>query len=133
MNALRVTSRTGIGLRDAFLALALFGALVRAFIPAGFMPHVADGAVTMVICTIDGASTVGGDPLDGAGGGDAMMAAQMPCAFSMLATMAPPPDAPVLSMAVAIERRLVDLDISGEAAAPGYRPQAQRAPPSLLT
>lgn len=134
MNALRVTSSTGIGLRDAFLACALFAALIRAFIPAGFMPHVSDEGVSMVICTIDGARIVDGEAQPGAGGSEAMAAAQMPCAFAALATLAPPPQAPIASLAVAIARNIVDLDVSAAgSAAPDYRPQAQRAPPSFLT
>jgi len=46
--------------------------------------------------------------------------------------MAPPPEAPVVSLAMAIERRLVTPDETRVAAtAPPFRPQAQRAPPSL--
>jgi 3-(3-hydroxy-phenyl)propionate hydroxylase len=57
---------------------------------------------------------------------------QMPCVFAALAAMAPPPEAPVVSLALAIERRLVTLDETPAAlAAPPFRPQAQRAPPIL--
>ncbi len=132
MNVFRVTSHATIGWRDALLALALFGAFVRAFIPAGFMPHVEDGRLSMVICTVDGAATVAGEKLDGEGLSAAMSAAQMPCAFAALAPLAPPPEAPVVSLAIAIQRHLVAID-SGDAvvAMPDFRPQAQRAPPSL--
>lgn len=112
--------------------MALFAALLRALIPAGLMPHSQDGEITMVICTIDGARTVIGTPLDRSAGGDAMAAVQMPCAFAALSAMAPPPEAPVLSLAVAIERGLITLDTADPAVAtPPFRPQAPRAPPYL--
>lgn len=133
MNAFRPASGSQLGWRDLLLGAALFAALLRALIPVGFMPHAAKGSITMVICTIDGARTVSGQPLESSGAGDAMTSAQMPCAFAALAAMAPPPDAPVLSLAIAIERHLVTLD---ETAAmerdPPHRPQAQRAPPARV-
>lgn len=112
--------------------MVLFAALIRAFIPAGLMPHSQDGQITMVICTIDGARTVIGTPLDRSAGSDAMSAVQMPCAFAALAAMAPPPEAAVLSLAIAIERRLITLDTADPAVAtPPFRLQAPRAPPYL--
>ena len=117
---------------DALLGMVLFAALLRAFIPAGFMPHRENGQVTMVICTIDGARTVSGAPLEKTSGGEAMAAMQMPCAYAAMTALATPPEAPVLSLAMAIERRLVTLDETPVAAAePPFRPQAQRAPPRL--
>lgn len=132
MNAFRIATTARFGWRDALLGAALFAALLRALIPAGFMPHVENGDVTMVICTIDGARTLSGAPLEKTSQGDAMAAAQMPCAFAALAALATPPDAPVLSLAMAVERRLVTLDETAALSPePPYRPQAQRAPPHL--
>jgi hypothetical protein len=132
MNWLRLSTSQGFGWRDALLGAALFAAILRALIPAGFMPHAENGEITMVICTVDGARTIAGEPLGKSAGGDAMAAMQMPCAFAALAAMAPPPEAPVVSLALAIERRLVKLDERPAAvAAPPFRPQAPRAPPHL--
>ncbi len=132
MNAFRITPMARIGWRDALLALALFGALFRAFMPVGFMPEVKNGALTMVICTAAGAVRLdGADSHDGKTDA-AVMAAQMPCAFAAVAAMAPPPEAPILSIAQAIALNVAELDsrpvLPREAA---FRPQAQRAPPSL--
>jgi len=132
VNAFRINPAARLIRHDLLLGVMLFAALLRAFIPAGFMPHAENGKVTMVICTIDGARTVTGQPLERTSGGDAMASVQMPCAFAALAAMAPPPEAPVVSLAMAIERRLVTLDETRvTVTAPPFRPQAQRAPPSL--
>ena len=132
MNGLRLSTSHRFGWRDALLGAALFAALLRALIPAGFMPQVDNGRIAMVICTADGARTLYGEPLQKSAAGVAMTAAQMPCAFAAMAAMAPPPEAPVVSLSMAIERRLVTLDeTTPEAADAPFRPQAPRAPPSL--
>lgn len=120
-----------LGWRDAVLALALFAAIVRAFVPQGFMlGSGADGAPEIVLCTADGATSLGG----GAPHGESDVLAGMhgPCAFAGLAAMAPPPDLIIVSVAQAIELRLVTPDESPrELAALSHRLQAPRAPPLL--
>ena len=78
MNAFRINPAARLIRHDVLLGVMLFAALLRAFIPAGFMPHAENGKVTMVICTIDGARTVTGQPLERTSGSDAMASAQMP-------------------------------------------------------
>lgn len=118
--------------RDALLALALFAAVVRALVPQGFMLSVQDGTVAITICTADGARTVNGTARHDGGAGDAMAGMSAPCAFAGLAAALPPPDAPVVSIAQAIELRLVDIDETPLTAEDRpYRPQAPRAPPEL--
>lgn len=132
MQSLRIDPKGALSWRDALLALALFAAIVRSLIPAGFMPTERDGALTLVVCTMDGARTLTGETRTESGVDDVFAAAHAPCAFASLATLAPPPEAPVLSLPLALERRLVRLDETPTlVATPPYRPQAQRAPPRL--
>ena len=132
MQSLRVDPKGALSWRDAFLALALFAAIVRSLIPVGFMPTERDGQLTLVVCTMDGARTLSGETRSESGVDNVFAAAHAPCAFAALATLAPPPEAPILSLPMALERRLVRLDETTDAiVTPPYRPQAQRAPPSL--
>lgn len=132
MGSWRINVDDGLKWRDALLALALFAAIVRSLIPAGFMPAVEDGQFSMVICTADGSKTLDGEVREPTGADGAMASTHAPCAFSGLATMAPPPSAPIVSLAVAIESGLVPSDSTpAKLTAPEHRPQAQRAPPLL--
>ena len=132
MNGWRISAGDGLRWRDALLGLALFAAIVRSLIPAGFMPAVHDGQFSMVICTADGARTLDGEVRQPTGADGAMAASHAPCAFAGLASLAPPPVAPIVSLALAIETGAVAIDETPDALPPpDYRPQSPRAPPSL--
>lgn len=134
MKALRITADGSLRWSDMLLALALFAAIVRSLIPVGFMPDVQDGQVTMVICTVDGARKLDGSDRAPTEADGAMAATHAPCAFTGLATLAPPPSAPIVSLPVSIEAGLVARDETpADIAAPDHRPQAPRAPPSRQT
>lgn len=90
------------GHRAALLTAVLLAALLlRSLMPVGFMPGIgADGQLTIVICTADGAKSIAVDadgnalpspahgPASDHSGADDHAAA--PCAFSALATLALP-------------------------------------------
>lgn len=86
------------GHRAALLtALLLTGLLLRSLMPVGFMPGIgADGQLTIVICTADGAKSIvvdaDGNALPSPAGdhGSADDHAAAPCAFSMLTALALP-------------------------------------------
>jgi hypothetical protein len=124
--------RVGWQWRDALLALALFAAVVRAMVPQGFMLTTQDGTVAISICTVDGARTLNGTTRNDGGASDAMAGMQAPCAFAGLTAAMPPPDAPIVSIAEAVELRLVDIDETPLTVEDRqHRPQAPRAPPQL--
>ena len=135
MELFRIVRTERLGWRDALLGLALFAAIVRSLIPQGFMPSMRDGQFAMVICTADGAKTLDGAGRPASGVDGVMASAHGPCAFAAVATLAPPPSAPIIvSLPVAVRSGLVARDATPlQQTDPPFRPQAQRAPPSLQT
>lgn len=132
MGRFRIRTGGRLGLRDALLALALFAAVVRALVPQGFMLAEHKGSVAVVICTADGSKTLAGVPRSGDQRGDGLASMNAPCAFAGLAMAAPPPAAPIVSLAQAIELRVAAVDAEPPAAVTAvHRPQSPRAPPRL--
>lgn len=132
MQGLRIRATDGLRWRDALLGLALFAAIVRSLIPAGFMPAVQDGQFSMVICTADGARTLDGQTRQPTEADAAMASTHAPCAFSAMSPLAPPPISPIVSLTVAIETGAVQTnETPARLSAPNHRPQAPRAPPAL--
>ncbi|MBL9009695.1 MAG: hypothetical protein JNL56_00815, partial [Alphaproteobacteria bacterium] len=111
--------------------LALFAAVIRSLIPQGFMPAVENGAFSIVLCTANGLEVHDADGSPRSPLQDAMAAVHAPCAFAALATLAPPPAAPVAGQPA--EVRAAE---ASEAEAPAdpvrqrFRQQAPRAPPA---
>lgn len=108
------------------LALLLLAAVVlRAGVPAGWMPDARDGG--LVICTGHGELV-----LRGGSGPTAPQPAKHhePCAFSGLGS-APTPDAPALTPPASVVRPAAEAPVSKGrlAVAPRHRDQAARAPP----
>lgn len=102
--------------------LAIIALLLRAMLPAGWMP---DAQAGLVICSLD---TLGTVHHDGDGKAPAQ-AAHEECAFAAAAPLAPAPDAPLLvlpafhAFAAAVDRGLA------ASIAARFTPQSPRAPP----
>jgi hypothetical protein len=111
MNVFRIRTDRDFSWHDLALAALLFAVLIRAFIPAGFMPQVSadGGSVQIVICTIDGARTIDGLPNEGSTLDGTLAKAHGPCAFAA-APASPPPSAPIVSVTQAIALVLLPLD-----------------------
>jgi hypothetical protein len=99
VNALRRLCRTHARIAALIVALAL---VVRVLVPAGFMPVVANGTITVSICTGYGPMQMD-MKAPGAMGGDMGQGHKMqqPCAFSDLAMPGLPGADPIL-LAVAL-------------------------------
>jgi len=130
MGRFRIRQGDAFGWRDALLGLALFAAVIRSLIPQGFMPAVENGAFSIVLCTANGLEVHDADGSPRSPLQDAMAAVHAPCAFAALATLAPPPAAPAVSLAIAIARGVARIDETPSALAPARRdPHSPRGPP----
>jgi hypothetical protein len=118
------------GVRHALLHLALAAMILRAFLPAGWMPNLqGDGRTALVICTMDGPVV---DTSGKALAGKDDPRAHESCPFAAAAQPAPAQDyialaAPELSRAPAPRILILGLEARH---APNAKP-ASRAPPSL--
>jgi hypothetical protein len=83
------------GFKTAALHVALVAMLLRAFLPAGWMPQSAAAGAPFVICTADG-------PVHPAKPHDADHAKSAPCVFAAAAHLAPPAEAPALAVTAAV-------------------------------
>jgi hypothetical protein len=117
--------------RHALLHLALAAMILRAFLPAGWMPNLQEGGQTaLVICTMDGAVVdMSGKALPGKDD----PRAHESCPFAAAAQPAPVNDfialaAPELSQSAA--PRHLALGVPARLAS--YLQPASRAPPSLI-
>jgi hypothetical protein len=111
------------GWRDWLGALALLGLLVRALVPAGFMPAQLHGEVQLVLCSGDGGGPFGAHPVPGNG------TDKLPCPFAASgATMAAPAHsaAPTFTFLAQAE---VAARYHAPADAPPLRHAAARGPP----
>jgi hypothetical protein len=113
--------------RSLALSLALCAMLLRALLPAGWMPNPAAEGSPFVVCSVDGAHVPGkpaGDPAQERG--------HAPCAFAAVAHLAPPASGPV---AVAAPSYIGIFTVARADASAGvsfvHRPQSARAPPSV--
>jgi hypothetical protein len=104
-----------------FIAIAAL--LLRALIPAGFMPGTSNGAPALVICTAQGAKALGAKLEHGS--------QHAQCPFAAAAGMAAAPAAPVV-----LALHAADQSVSFMAPAPAARQFAStvqaRGPPSFV-
>jgi hypothetical protein len=117
--------------RHALLHIALAAMILRAFLPAGWMPSVGDtGQTALVICTMDGpVMDLSGKSLPGKDDPRAhescpLAAAAQPMAVNDFALLA----APQLSTSAAPRHSAIGI----RAARASYIQPASRAPPSLI-
>jgi hypothetical protein len=118
------------GFRHAAIHLALAAMILRAFLPAGWMPNTQPGGSALVICTMDGAVQNSADKKDIAGKNDPR--AHESCPFAAAAQPAPAQDfialaAPELSRQAAPRHLASGL----EARRTAFLKPASRAPPAL--
>jgi hypothetical protein len=117
------------GFRHAAIHLALAAMILRAFLPAGWMPNTQAGGAALVICTMDG-PVFSTDKKDGTAKNDPR--AHESCPFAAAAQPAPAEDfialaAPELSTSAAPRHLASGL----EARAAAFLKPASRAPPAL--
>ena len=115
--------------RSLALSLALCAMVLRALLPAGWMPNPlpAAGAPAFIICSVDGVH--GGGKTDD----PAQERTHAPCAFAVAAHLAPPAIAPAALPLPAYAGRAVVAHVAPSLVPfVSFRPQAARAPPSLI-
>lgn len=120
-------------LRLAAVMLALTAMLLRALLPAGFMPGVAAGGSSIVVCTMDGlvriALDADGKPVKKQPAQDDAHHQQL-CPFAAAVQLASPSSAGALiAPSHAFTLALDVLPQSRLAAFEGHRAQSPRAPP----
>ena len=120
------------------LALLLLpGLLIRAAVPAGFMPAVGQGAaLTMAMCSGQATQSVvvhpGSDPLPAHPDQRSPQHHEAPCVFAATAGGAPPPLAAVLVVAPTLPADNAHPVFAAPIARPAIRAHAPRAPPALV-
>jgi len=115
--------------RSLALSLALCAMLLRAVLPAGWMPNPSAeaGASPFVICSVNGTHS-GGKPF----GDTTQERTHAPCAFAAAAHLAPPALVPSFIAAPAYAGQSdTTRDAAVALAAVSHRPQSARAPPSV--
>ena len=120
------------------LALLLLpGLLIRAAVPAGFMPAVGQGAVlTMAMCSGQAAQSVvvhpEGSPVPADPGQRSPQHHEAPCVFAATAGGPPPPLAAALVAAPTLPADNAHPVFAAPIARPAIRAHAPRAPPALV-
>jgi Protein of unknown function (DUF2946) len=120
------------------LALLLLpGLLIRAAVPAGFMPAVGQGAaLTMAMCSGQAAQSVvmhpGNDPIPAHPDPRSPQHHEAPCVFAATAGGAPPPLPAVLVVAPTLPADEAHPVFAAPIARPAIRAHAPRAPPALV-
>lgn len=120
--------------RDAcawLVSAIVLGFILRALVPAGFMPATAQGEpFELVICTGFGLKTLSGDAKAPVDTGDRQHSSTAPCHFSALGPMAPAGDGGFAVMAFTLQGP-VDAPAVDPAPPRGFWPMAgtPRAPP----
>jgi len=119
----------GSTLRRALLDVAFFAILLRALLPAGWMPgHAADGTISFVICSVDGVHRGDGDGHANKTGDDGRQ--HDACPFAAAPHVATPVTAAQIappSHAVLDEASFAFSHAAPQSAI--YLPQSPRAPP----
>jgi hypothetical protein len=111
--------------RSVTVQLALAAMLLRALLPAGWMPSAEAGA-PLVICTMHGAMQIAPEPAKHKAAGEI-------CPFAAAAALAPAGKPPALALPQAIQAFATPLADRTVAALPARRePQSPRAPPRLV-
>ncbi|HTT99658.1 MAG TPA: hypothetical protein VMF58_16540 [Rhizomicrobium sp.] len=118
-------------LKPVALQLALVAMVLRALLPAGWMPAAitSANASPFVICTMDGPLHAPGKPAHAPD----QDRADHPCVFAAAAHLSPPLAAPVsLAPSSATAPVLYPRSPSAIAASATHRPNAARAPPASV-
>lgn len=112
--------------KSAALHFALTAMLLRALLPAGWMPQAAATGSPFVICTVSG-------PVYPAPGHQADHdRAKTPCVFASAAPLSPPAVATALSLPTPVATPFhIAAPRDSDARGPSHRPNAPRAPPVL--
>ncbi|HWA92714.1 MAG TPA: hypothetical protein VG889_21960 [Rhizomicrobium sp.] len=103
---------------------ALVAMLLRALIPAGWMPQSAAAGSPFVICTADGA-------VHPAKPHDADRGKSPPCAFAAAGHLAPPAPSPAFATAIGVSSITHEAAREAPAVAAPYRSAAPRGPPTF--
>jgi hypothetical protein len=129
MGALRINMRMAGWRQFALLAVLLYATMLRALVPAGFMPSANADGIGLSVCSSDG-PVIPGEDSQTRETSRLWTKAHGPCAFSGTATDAPPPAAPIVSVALAVSEGRFEVDDTYRTAPPIFiGPQSPRAPP----
>lgn len=108
------------------LFLALHGAFLRAFIPAGFMPSFSDDGVRLAFCTPSGAPTALNGAVD-----EAAVQAGDECVYALALSVALAPSLPVVALAPSASQPVTARPVAVEAFT--RRAYSARGPPVLVS
>jgi hypothetical protein len=113
--------------------LLLPGLLLRALVPAGFMPGTGTGlGVTLELCTAHGPAAFLVYPNGETAPAPSTAHPETPCAFAMTAVAAPPPAATTLAEAPRPAIAPVVAFTSIDSRRPSVHSRSPRGPPSLV-
>ena len=135
-----MVNRSLQALRSHRMLLALLllpGLLIRAAVPAGFMPAVGQGAVlTMAMCSGQATHSVvvhpDGSPAPADPGQQSPQHHEAPCVFAATAGGPPPPLAVMLVVASSLQTDIAPSLFFAPIARRAIRAHAPRAPPALV-
>lgn len=119
--------------RQLLILLLLPGLMLRALVPAGFMPGSGTGlGVTMELCTAHGPALYVVYPNGDTAPAPPTSQRENPCTFAVTAVVAPPPALAPVVAAVLPAPAPGTAFRSTDAPRPGIRSHSPRGPPSLV-
>jgi hypothetical protein len=114
------------GFRRAAVHLALVALLLRAFLPAGWMPG-GPGDAPLVMCSVAAMhDTADGKEIP------AQHQADTPCAFAAMPALAAPETVAIFTPSLNVEYWRADVSVAAPSLAQPHTRPAPRAPPSLI-